>query len=563
MPLEITATEQKLKNVFSDAYLFDIPVYQRPYAWTTEQASELLDDLTNAMNADPEAPYFLGSIVLVKDGHDSRSAVVDGQQRLTTLAMLLCILRDLATTDGQAEALDEFVRQAGNPFRGTEDRFRLRLRERDQQFFDRRVQDRNGTTSLLAMDPSGLTDTQQLMFGNIKALKTEIENLDATEREAFSRFVVQHCYLVVVTATDRNSAYRIFSVMNDRGLDLRPTDILKAEIIGTITQSRKTDYARKWEDTEESLGRDRFRDLFAHIRMIRLKSKLRSTLQADFENKILTKVSGAAFIDDVLEPYASVYSKLVTSSYVSERDANPVNSHLRHLGRLDNFDWLPPAMEFFLRAGDKGAPVLWFTKDLERLAYGLFVLRRNVNQRIQRYGEVLRWIERGEDLDRETSPLQLDADEITEIRQRLNGPVYLATARVTKALLLRLDSALAEAGGTYEQSGVRYEPGIISVEHVLPQQPGGGSQWLDWFSHEEDRMAVTHRLGNLVLLSRRKNNMASNFEFERKKREYFFRDGATPFVLTNELRAVEEWREDELNARQERLFGKLVEEWRL
>ena len=74
----IKASEQNLNKVFSNEYLFQIPLYQRPYAWTTEEVSELLDDLLFAMDKDPEAPYFLGSIVLIK-GEDPYSEVIDGQ----------------------------------------------------------------------------------------------------------------------------------------------------------------------------------------------------------------------------------------------------------------------------------------------------------------------------------------------------------------------------------------------------------------------------------------------------------------------------------------------------
>ena len=114
----IKAGEQNLNAVFSDSYLFEIPLYQRPYAWTTEQVDELLDDLLNALDRDPNSPYFLGSIVLIKEEGESTSAVVDGQQRLTTLSMLFCVLRELAQGDAQTE-LDGFVREAGNSLRGT------------------------------------------------------------------------------------------------------------------------------------------------------------------------------------------------------------------------------------------------------------------------------------------------------------------------------------------------------------------------------------------------------------------------------------------------------------
>ena len=85
----IKASEQNLDSVFHRDYEFQIPVYQRPYAWDLEQVGELLDDLVEAMGRGEDEPYFLGSVVLIKQGDDPKSDVVDGQQRLTTLTMLL------------------------------------------------------------------------------------------------------------------------------------------------------------------------------------------------------------------------------------------------------------------------------------------------------------------------------------------------------------------------------------------------------------------------------------------------------------------------------------------
>ncbi|MYF74056.1 MAG: DUF262 domain-containing protein [Gemmatimonadetes bacterium] len=98
MPATIEATELQLLDVFSDKYIFNIPPYQRPYAWTTEQTGELLDDLLYAMGRieqmNEAPPYFLGSIVIIKKEKENPLAeVIDGQQRLTTLTILLCVLR--------------------------------------------------------------------------------------------------------------------------------------------------------------------------------------------------------------------------------------------------------------------------------------------------------------------------------------------------------------------------------------------------------------------------------------------------------------------------------------
>lgn len=555
MPEIIKASEQNLNSVFSDDYLFEIPLYQRPYAWTTEQVDELLDDLLNAMDRDAQSPYFLGSVVLIKNEGDSRSAVVDGQQRLTTLSMLFCVLRELADGNAQSE-LDGFVREAGNSLRGTQDRFRLGLRARDREFFHDNVQSRGTIAEFLKKDTATFSDSQKLIFTNVNRLNQELSKLGEPRRDALVKFVIQQCYLVVVTATDRDSAYRIFSVMNDRGLDLSPTDILKAETIGEIPEPDQEVYGEKWENIEERIGRDGFRDLFAHIRMITLKTKLRRTLQADFQDNVLKNAVGKEFIDHTLEPYASVYETLLEASYESTQDAEKVNDYLRHLGRLDNFDWIPPAMAFFLRHPNDRESLIRFTKDLERLAYGLFVRRANINDRINRYAEVLRDIERGSDLFDDDSPLQLKADEQDEIVKGLNGQIYLQTAVVRRTLLERLDSLLADTGATYART-------TITVEHVLPQNPRSDSEWLTWFPSQDQRDTWTHRMANLVLLSRRKNASASNWDFGRKKTEYFQRGGVAPFALTAQVLNESDWTPVVLERRQKELVNSLRKEWRL
>ena len=367
--------------------------------------------------------------------------------------------------------------------------------------------------------------------------------------------MILNCYLVVVSASDQESAYRIFSVMNDRGLNLSPTDILKAEVIGGIETNRRVAYTEEWEDIEEDLGREDFRDLFAHIRMIHVKSKARGNLSREFREGVLQAVSGVDFINCTLMPMANAYRIVSRAAYEDTANPEAVNQHLRHLGRIDNFDWIPPAMAFFRRHHYNHEILAAFARNLERLAYAMFILRSNINTRIRRYSGLLREIERDADLQSEASRLQLSKEEKNAVREALDGPIYLQT-RVCLPLLLRLDSLLAEPGAIYEQN-------VLSVEHVLPQTPEGGSVWLDWFPNPEQREMWTHRLANLVLLSRRKNSQAQNFDFERKKNEYFQRNGVATFAITSQVLHRQDWTPDVLAERQEELTGRLAEEWRL
>jgi hypothetical protein len=89
MAKTLEAHDKLIREIFEGSYEFEIPDYQRPYAWTTEQAEELISDLVSAMQdartSGAKSQYFLGSIVLIKNDREPRSSVVDGQQRLSTL----------------------------------------------------------------------------------------------------------------------------------------------------------------------------------------------------------------------------------------------------------------------------------------------------------------------------------------------------------------------------------------------------------------------------------------------------------------------------------------------
>ena len=549
MPEAIQASEKNLDKVFCNDYVFEIPVFQRPYAWTTEEVNELLDDLMFSMDKDDQDPYFLGSIVLIK-GDSPGSLVVDGQQRLTTLTMLLCSLRELA--DEKVKSLiDGRIRQKSDPLTGAREVVRVELRRQDQNFFYQYIQSEGGIQHLLEAMPKTETDSQVRICENARLLHRKLMELSAEERMKLASFIITQCYLVVVSTPNETSAYRIFSVLNNRGLNLTATDILKAEIIGRLPDEEQDDYAEKWEDIEQELGRDQFSDLFTHIRMIYGKAKQRRNLQEEFREQVLSLHSGKDFIDLILDRYDDVYKRVLGLS----DEKQTFRQYLEFLSLLDNSDWIPPAMAFFFHNPDAPEQLTNFTKDLERLAFGQFIRRANINERINRYSQVLADIEQDNDVCRDAGPLQLNDNEKADIRQILYAPIY-TLPRVPRPLLLRLDRLLAEAGAVYEHP-------IISVEHVLPQNPPESSQWLDWFPDEEERRFWTHRLANLVLLSSRKNTRASNYEFERKKREYFQRGGVQTFALTSQVVDHDEWTPAVLETRQQYLVTKLAKEWRL
>ncbi|WP_155144743.1 DUF262 domain-containing protein [Roseibium sp. RKSG952] len=204
MATSLKAEEYRLEKIFSDDFVYSIPPYQRPYSWTEDQASELLDDILAAQpESNQEAvPYFLGSIVLIKDASQPEADVVDGQQRLTTLTILLAVLRDMAKSAEIRDELNRFIWQRGSTITGRADHFRLTLRPRDRDFFRDHVQKDGAVIDLVAKDPAGLADTRRRVHENARYFWGELSNLSEAAREGLAAYLIQHCYLVVVAASE-------------------------------------------------------------------------------------------------------------------------------------------------------------------------------------------------------------------------------------------------------------------------------------------------------------------------------------------------------------------------
>ena len=302
----LSAKEQALSKVFSDDYVFTIPGYQRPYAWGEEQAQELLDDLLGALRDAPakladSMPYFLGSIVLIKRDAVPDATVVDGQQRLTTLTLLLSSIRSTVQDSSVQAGITKRIYEMGDVVAAVEPRYRLSLRERDREFFRKYVQHENGLGQLVEVNAT-LHDAPSRMRSNARLFLRELGALDQAELVRLVQFIVTRCFLVVVSTPDLDSAYRIFGVLNSRGLDLSATDILKAEIIGSLPEALRDAYTKRWEDVEESLGRSSFSELFSHIRMVYRKAKPHGTLLKEFRAHVTLAAQPKLFMEQILLP---------------------------------------------------------------------------------------------------------------------------------------------------------------------------------------------------------------------------------------------------------------------
>lgn len=570
---KIIGKEYPISDIFTSKFEYHIPSYQRPYAWGKEQTETLFEDLLDFYKNQPKDDnYFLGSIVLIKEDDENKpkSDVIDGQQRLTSLTILLSVIASLIKDVKTRSEIEEKISEPGKKFIGLKPQPRLFLRSKEQAFFKQYIQDIKVDDLLsLNIDNTSIFDTEakKHIRINCEVFKNKLLQNFEPESEDFENFVgfiLTRCYLISVMTPSQTSAFRVFSVMNSRGLDLLPIDIFKADIIGEIPTNLQNTYTQKWEDMENDLLRQGFNELFVHIRMIYAKEKLREELVSNFKKTVKSKIGKSeSFIDNVLVPYCSAYNTIRACNYSMTSDTTKrksINDTLGWLNKVFNYDWIPATLRFMLDHSDDSDYLLWFLKKMERLAVCLMVTGQDVNKRINRYCQILNEMDErpSHSLSFPLISVDLTNEEKAAFVDVLGGEIYHMTSRYRNYIIQRLDSFVSDGAATYNEK-------VFTIEHVLPQTVDPQSNWAKLWPDESERAYWLHRIANLVPLARKVNSAAQNYDFDEKKDKYFrnSRTGTTSYNLTTQVLAIPDWSKDVCEQRQKELMEVFEKNWEL
>ena len=499
-------------------------------------------------------------MVLVKEDDKPHAEVIDGQQRLTTLTILLAAITSKLSGDDRND-FKNYIIEPGRASQGIASKPRLQIRKRDRDFFKKYIQDMK-FDELFALAPEAQdTEAKANIIRNAKLLMDRIHDNLPSESAIiqFGAFLVQRCLLVAVSTPTEQAAFRIFSVMNSRGMSLLATDIIKADVIGAIPDQKQQEYNDKWEELEVELSRSGFNDLFGHIRMIKTKIKAKKSLQEEFYKYVLPDINASTaidFIENTLEPYADAYSAIKNSQYIGTSGVDEVNDILRWLNRIDNSDWVPVAMLYYVKHKNNANAMNQFLRRLERLAAYMRATSWDVSHRIERYAKVLDDIENADDTGYGSS-IELTATEIAEFLDRLNSDIYKMVSNKRNYLILRLDSFVSDGAAKYDSK-------VLTIEHVLPQTITPGSKWEANWPDAAERDQWLHKIGNILPLSKRKNSQAQNYEFDVKKEKYFKgKSGTASYALTSQVLSYSEWTPAVVKKRQENLIEVYKRNWDL
>ncbi len=443
----------------------------------------------------------------------------------------------------------------------------LRLRGADDDFFGKWIRQGGKLEEMLKLDTSDKSDSQLRLIENVGYLLEH--NLHKPDEIELSQWLIhlltkitKSCYLVTISTEDFDSAYRIFSTINSRGLNLRPNDVLKSEIIGKIHPDMRSKYTQVWDIEESDLGRGDFEKLFFVIRSFLLNQRQNSDLLKSYQKEILPRYEAAQFIDEFLKPSSDAFEQIKKCSFSCRNSEHQgkIRDLCLWLNEIDNSDWIPSAVYFMVKYPNNSELLLQFLTQLERLAAGLMIARvPRGQQRDKIFHELINSIKQGVD-----QAIAKAHDSITprirnKILTALRGKIYEKRVKPYGTyVLLRLDSALADGGRSLS---LDHKP---TIEHILPQKPIENSQWIRDWPDPDERKKWLHHLGNLAFLSGKANAKARNYDFEEKKEKYFMSNLGVPvYPITTRVLKQTSWTPEVVKAFQEEYVSILTSVWDL
>lgn len=363
----------------------------------------------------------------------------------------------------------------------------------------------------------------------------------------------QYVILIYVASAELEDAFRLFTVLNNRGIKLRSSDILKAQNLKEVSDTEKQKkYAKIWEELEDELGEDF--DLFlSHIRTILVKEKARHDLLKEFEENIYKKslLQRGEATFKLLKSYKEHYDTI----FSGDNDPNKKWAFDNLISILEDTSlsdiWVPPLLMYLKVFGKNN--INDFLIKLDNKFSADWITRVTPTLRFQAMKKIIEEIEQCNNesglSENEKIKSLLESDsfkfDFKEFSNQINSDVY--GKKFAKYLLRKIDYLLGNPSTERRNS---YKN--ISIEHILPQNPDENSQWLKDFTKEQCE-EWTNKLGNLVLISRIKNAAQGRLDFMDKKSKYFDKNIET---FPNSLRVMKnnEWNISTLEENHKRLI---------
>lgn len=510
---EIKSAKIKVMDVFKNWYI--VPSYQRHYVWEEDNINALLEDIKDNYLERNDEEYFLGSYII--QSKNDNNDLLDGQQRITTLFLLFAFLRDYERTENQYRSeFQDYIYQGAKPMSGIKERVRLtyEIRGNVKSFINEFIIPTNSIIDKWETIKEKANDSKenisiQHMCRALLCFKKFFDENDTIDIVQYVTFINTNMVMIYISADTLEDAFRMFSIMNDRGVKLSNADILKSSNLEVISDKKDMEsYAREWEELQADLGND-FDRFLSYVRTLYVKTKAKLGLLEEY-NKNIFKTGklkmGKDFFESI-KSYYNIYNSIIqldnNNNYEYCNLINVLNS-----GNLPT-DWVPVIMSYYKKY--KEQDLIAFAKKLACKAIADMVCGESPTKRIENLNKIMPAIEDSSNPAELLSNTHLFAFDKELFLNNIQTDVYRKS--YAKTLLLMLEYM-------YQDNSILHTYSFVSIEHILPQNPSPNSQWCADYTDEE-RINNVDKIGNLCIIGRRKNTSLGNLDYQNKRKRYF------------------------------------------
>lgn len=530
--------------------IFRIPLYQRPYNWGINQWNDLWEDL---IRLEGDETHFLGSIITISQERQNGFVyfeVVDGQQRLTTILILLTVIRDLAEVmdKDRASYINNYFLKSSTI---DEIDAKLILGRKDNKTFKKLVEKRTNWDEL-----KNETIIQAYYF-----FREKLQDIRVQWQNIYTR-MLDSLDLVLMVTDSYYDAFRLFETLNNRGLSLSSVDLIKNYLLSKFAANESVleECIEIWDsiieniEDIESFRHDKVRFFRHYLFSIESGVVPIPKLYAKYQKLIDTSDNLLNTIEDIWlksEMYLKLYNGIIGIKEVDDR--------LKTLVRIEATTSYPLLLKCLSEKLNKGQ-LIHILEAIE-----VFTLRRSICNLSTR------------DIDRIYNHLALEAFtrekpdsyivEYLKKRAPTDNEFYLkfqnrdfSRNAQTKYILEMIENELTN--NTKEKMiSVRTD---VHIEHIMPREivrKIGKEVDYSWQrelgSRASEYLMYVNRIGNLTLLGSELNITASNFPFLEKKKKY----EQSIIMLTKEVCQEDKWTFEEISIRSAYLAGIAKKIW--
>lgn len=557
MPTTIEVNKQSVEALLGSGKTkpFVIPEYQRPYAWTDEQVETLFEDLwdftATSGGTEREGSYFLGSIVAYEN-EDGEQEIIDGQQRITSLFLLLRAIYTKLVATPVSERTPEANNFVGkiepaiwrtNKLTGTVDFKNILLTSR--------VVNNEGNETLRSILETGKTDenAKDNYSKNYNRFQ-ELFDKHSTENPLmvyqFIYALLNQAILLPITADTQDTALTIFSTLNDRGLPLSDADIFKAKIYNQLEIDEKKDFIERWKDLDEQAtdADESIQQLFYYnMFYLRALEKDTKTTTPGVRKYYAANKFERLYKDGLLDTLFVILNlwKVINKGEELENEVWSKNAKIRQsldiLSSYPNEFWKYPVVIYYVCYRNEADFEMKFSLFLNKLLmelmtkYLLIPTINAVKPDILKLNSAI--------VSSDTPTFDFKDIDTSQLEARIQNP----NRNVVRMLLKSL---------AYEQQD-ELLPARWEIEHIFPQK------WQTNYFPDVPVAVIKEKIehiGNKLPFEKRLNIVAGNGYFGKKKKEYT----ASKIAITKAMGTSEinEWDMDSIMKRDIRISDSIM-----